>query len=486
MISEKTLKELREYLLPFQVAWVMDGAPLRIMEKSRQVGATFVDALDSVMKAGRRDARLDVWVSSRDEQQARLYLEDCARWAQVLRRKVTMSADAVEFRNGRRIYSVSSAPDALAGKRGHVKLDEFALHQDQRMLYQVAEPVTTWGGQLSVISTHRGAGTVFNEIVRSVREGRDSMGWSLHSVPLMRAVEEGLVEKVVGKSETRNPKENQNPNLREGWVARVRRECIDEEQWLQEYCCVPADESSAFITFEMITGCEDGELRLMELGELGAWIAGGGIANSRWGIKNCKLEIGNFKLGEELAGSQSQIVNSRSQIAKGESLYVGVDVGRKHDLCVIDVGERVGDVIWDRVRLEFQNRSFSEIESELFLLLKLPQVKRMCIDATGMGMQLAERAEDRFAWKVQPITFTAPVKEELAFGLRSDFQERKLRIVSDDKLRSDLRGIKKEVGLSGNIRFLGESKDGHCDRFWALALRQYAARYRSEVGAAVG
>ena len=29
----------------------------------------------------------------------------------------------------------------LAGKRGHVKLDEFALHQDQRLLYQVAKPV---------------------------------------------------------------------------------------------------------------------------------------------------------------------------------------------------------------------------------------------------------------------------------------------------------------------------------------------------------
>jgi len=41
--------------------------------------------------------------------------------------------------------------------------------------------------------------------------------------------------------------------LREAWLAKVRAECIDEEQWLQEYCCVPADESTAFITFEMIT-----------------------------------------------------------------------------------------------------------------------------------------------------------------------------------------------------------------------------------------
>jgi len=166
--------------------------------------------------------------------------------------------------------------------------------------------------------------------------------------------------------------------------------------------------------------------------------------------------------------------------------YLGLDVARKHDLCVIDVGEKIGDVVWDRARFEFQGRTFSEIEAELYRLLKLPQVKRACIDATGMGMQLAERARDRFAWKVEPITFTAAVKEELAFGLRTDFEDRRLRIVSDDKLRSDLRGIKKEVSLSGNIRFLGESKDGHCDRFWAKALRQQAARYKTQVGAAVG
>ena len=461
------MKIEEDFLLPFQRAWVRDRSRLRIMEKSRQVGGSWVDALDSVMKVGKSDARLDVWVSSRDERQARLYLEDCGWWAKVLRRRARMSADALEFRNGRRIYSVSSNPDALAGKRGHVKLDEFALHQNARMLYQVAKPVTTWGGELSIISTHRGAQTVFNELIREVRENGNPMGWSLHSVPIQRAVEEGLVEKIrrkrekdqterTNRTDQTNGKDRTNGTTapekeiterRMEWVGKIRSECIDEEQWLQEYCCVPADESTAFITFEMITGCEDGELKLVGIEE---FAEGGG------------------ERGEERA------------------FYVGVDVGRKHDLCVIDVGERIGDVVWDRARLEFQGRSFSEIEAELFRLLKLPQVKRACIDATGMGMQLAERAEDRFAWKVEPITFTVAVKEELAFGLRSDFQDRKLRIVSDDKLRSDLRGIKKEVSLSGNIRFLGESKDGHCDRFWAKALRQHAARYRSEVGAAVG
>src|SRR5438552_7280881 len=124
---------------------------------------------------------------------------------------------------------------------------------------------------------------------------------------------------------------------------------------------------------------------------------------------------------------------------KKPQFFLGVDVARKHDLCVLDAGEKIGDVIWDRLRLELRGKSFSEIKFELYRLLKLRALKRCCIDASGLGLQLAEEAERDFGWKVEPITFTATVKEELAFGLRSDFQDRRLRIVADDKLRADLR-----------------------------------------------
>jgi phage FluMu gp28-like protein len=78
------------------------------------------------------------------------------------------------------------------------------------------------------------------------------------------------------------------------------------------------------------------------------------------------------------------------------------------------------------------------------------------------------------------------VKEHLAYQLRGDFQDQLLRISRDERLCDDLRGVKKEVTDCGNIRFAGESSDSHCDRFWAKALRQQAARYRSDcIGGAV-
>ena len=142
-------------------------------------------------------------------------------------------------------------------------------------------------------------------------------------------------------------------------------------------------------------------------------------------------------------------------------------------------------MVWDRVRVELLNRPFAEIEEQLYQLLEVRQVRRACLDATGMGFQLAERARERFEWKVEPITFTAQSKEELATGLKVDLEKRHVRLVDDPNLRADLRGIRKEITLSGNARYAGESPDSHCDRFWAKALRQHAARYRTCAGALV-
>jgi len=294
-------------------------------------------------------------------------------------------------------------------------------------------------------------------LIGDVRHRGNPIGWSLHTLPIQTAVEQGLVERI-------NTKTGGNES-RTAWLARQRAECIDEEQWLQEYCCVPADESSAFITFEMLDACEDPGLRLLTADALLDSLANSPLPSDGTGIK-----------GE---GPFPSTPNPHS------SLYLGVDVARKHDLCVLDLGEKIGDVVWDRVRLELENKSFSEIKSELYRLLRLPQLKRCCIDATGLGMQLAEEARMDFGWKLEPITFTAPIKEELAFGLRTDLEERKVRLAADERLRADLRGMRKEVTSSGNIRFAGESRDSHCDRFWAKALRQHAAKGGDEIYAMV-
>ena len=182
---------------------------MRICQKSRQIGLSYVDSYDSVSKAAVARGR-DVWVMSRDEAQAKQYIRYCKRWAGLLQcaaarlrargfpaaQRQSCQVQVLTFASGLSIYALSSNPDAIVGKTGHVKLDEFALHRDQRTLYAVAKPVIQWGGTLSIISTHRGIGTVFNEIITAIRERGNRMGWSLHTIPIQSAVEQGLVEKI--------------------------------------------------------------------------------------------------------------------------------------------------------------------------------------------------------------------------------------------------------------------------------------------------
>ncbi len=456
--SAKLSRPTREYayFLDYQRDWIFDKARLRIVQKGRQIGLSYADAYDSVKKAAMKGG-LDVWVVSRDEVQAKQYIRYCKKWAELLMEPFkdmgepivaevegkAVRAQAITFASGATIYALSSNPDAIVGKTGHVKLDEFALNKDQRMLYAIAKPVTTWGGTLSIISTHRGANSVFNELITDILERGNKMGWSLHTIPIQRAVDAGIVERidlVTGGSLTREllpAGTGEAPGvqfipLREAWLAKQRAECIDEEQWLQEYCCIPADEGAAFISYDMITACEDETSR----------------RPLEW-IESCDPST---------------------------RLFLGFDVARKHDLSVIDVEEKVGDVFWERGRIEMRAMPYHEQRETLYRLLRNPRVKRCCIDATGLGDQLAEEAKYAFGYKVEPIKFTGPVKEDLAFPLRAAHEDRTLRYTHDSKLRSDLRGIKKETTASGNLRFVGDSDDSHCDRFWAKALALHAGK----------
>ena len=210
-----------------------------IVEKGRQIGLSYAAAYKAVRLVTLRTARLDVWVGSRDEMQARQFLLHCQHWARCLNRAAealeqtvllrggnSIQVQVLTFATGLCIHCLSSNPDAIVGKSGHVILDEFALHRDQRQLYSVAKPVIQWGGTLTIISTHRGMGTLFHELVETVRRRGNPMGWSLHSIPIQKAVEQGIVEKI--QSATGEPAGKTKKEVvaqRKAWLARQRAEC---------------------------------------------------------------------------------------------------------------------------------------------------------------------------------------------------------------------------------------------------------------------
>lgn len=442
----KIVPQENTLLLGYQKRWVLDRSRIKIMEKSRQIGISWASAYALVRRKALAGARYDAWVSSRDEIQARLFLEDCKHFAGTLHTAcrdlgVDLISDAktyvLEFASGVKINSMSSSPDAQAGKRGDRLLDEFALHKDPRKLYAIAYPGITWGGQLEMVSTHRGSHNFFNELITEVREKGNPKKISLHRVTLEDALKDGFLHRLQSKLAA----DDERQEMDEGdYFNFIKGGCADEESFLQEYMCVPADDASAFLSYEMIAACE-------------------------------------YERNPERLFDTADF----SDLSESKALYAGVDVGRNHDLTVIWVNSYEGERHLCRRLICLKGMSFSRQEEILYLILALPNLRRCCIDASGLGMQLAERAAERFGrYRVESVKFSGPVKEELAYPFRTCFEDLNIRIPADPKLRSDLRAIKKETTASGNIRFSADrSENGHADRFWALALAIHA-RGRSD------
>lgn len=417
------------YFLPYQERWIADQSRMKIWEKSRRIGATYVQAYEDVKDAAREIEPMDVWFSSADESAAKEYILYCTQWARlfkvaaedlgelVIDEKKGIKALVIEFANGKRIHGLSSSPNAFRSKGGKLVLDEFAFHADPEAMWKAAVPIVTWGFPVRVLSTYNGKG---NRYFRMVNEAKKGNKWALHTTTIETAVAEGIVDRIVGHPAS------------EKEIADFLADCLDlagdEETYQQEFMCNPVDEATAWLTWLLITGAESAD-----------------------------------------AG--------RPELYAGGDCYVGMDIGRKRDLTVIWVLERVGDVLWTREVIPMKKAKFSEQDAELDRVFATYRVRRCCMDETGLGMKPVEDAKDRHGeYRVEGVTFTNPVKHHLANLAKTNFEDRSVRIPASKVIRNSHHAVRKLKTAAGNPRFDADRTEvGHADEFWAHALALHAA-----------
>jgi len=215
--------------------------------------------------------------------------------------------------------------------------------------------------------------------------------------------------------------------------AAIREAMDDDTLFRQEFLCEFLDESTAFLTYAQIAACVDA------------------------GLVPAK-------------DVESLQVDPRE-------LFVGVDVGRYRDLTVVWVLAKEADRLVTAGLFELAGATFSAQEKLLCDILRLPQVRRCCMDAGGLGMQLAEQAAERFgAHRVQAVTMTAALKSQLAGGLRIEVEKGRIRIPGDERIRKDWHSIRRHMSTSGHFVLDAPRREGsHADRFWAAALGLHAA-----------
>jgi len=105
-------------------------------------------------------------------------------------------------------------------------------------------------------------------------------------------------------------------------------------------------------------------------------------------------------------------------------------------------------------------------------------IRRACIDATGIGDMLVEEAQRiHGSYRVEKVKFTAPVKDHLASLGRGLFEDKRTRVPAEREIRESFHTVRKTVTISGNVRYDAASTEaGHADDFWAFSLAKEAGK----------
>lgn len=181
------------------------------------------------------------------------------------------------------------------------------------------------------------------------------------------------------------------------------------------------------------------------------------------------ITSGNTYIGLELL--TKAFLSDVSNIPFGTGYtYIGVDIGRHHDLFVIYVIENINGIYYERERVELAKTPFHIQDEALEKAIKLYKPVGVRIDATGMGEEKAEKFSNKYSF-CSGIKFTNESKIKMAGDLKALFERGIIKIPPDQDLINDIIKVKRKATIAGNIRFEAETTaEGHADRFWALAL----------------
>jgi phage FluMu gp28-like protein len=464
-------------LLDYQKRWIEDRSRLKIAVKGRQEGYSFCAALEAVVRCLERKT---TWIFlSKGERQSKLLMDKVASHLKAMgvmaelidshfMEGTLLKQLEARLSNGSVIYALPANPDTARGYSGNVTLDEFAFHQDAAKIYAALYPTVTRGYSIEVISTPNGKQGMFFELARRAglvegEEGDPAALWSTHRVDIYEATAQGLADMVPEAPASLPPDllDKASLGFRDRgiqadrrmikFVAALRAGIDDEETWLQEFCCQFVSTAENFFPPELLAACV-----------------------SREASVSTPLAL--------LAGEPGEF-------------YLGIDIGRQHDRTVMWLdkvrpamrhsasGEEFPtSVATARHVRTILRRPFAEQLDAARELMRAEKddgetlVRRACIDATGIGAMLAETLQAEFGHRIEPVVFTASVKEDLAFRTKRLAEAGQIELPDDPAVRRAFSAVKKTVTASGSIRFDAARTDaGHADEFWAKSLADLAA-----------
>jgi phage FluMu gp28-like protein len=442
---------------PFQIQHLNNSALFGLARKTRQAGWSWLTSAEGVAEGCLTPRTTNVYVSiNQDEATEKIrYARQviAALDREVRPRLVIDNRLELEFQNGSRLISHPGTPPR--GKaRANVYLDEFAHYPRDREIYTAALPAATRGGRIRIGSTTLGASGLFWEI--ATERMRRYPGYRRSFIPWWWV-----------KSLCRNLGEAAKLAAHMLTEERVRLfgtqrliEIFDNlplEDFQQEYECSWVDENTAWITWEDIkrnqVDAQAGALWYRQARSVDAALAA--INELAVAIKEGKVE---------------------------PALAVGFDVGRKKDLSEMTfIGKGATAQRPYRLGISLFNTPFDDQYAVAAKALEVLPVVKLLVDQNGLGMQLAEKLNQRFRSRAEGAGFTNSTKEIWAVGLKVEMQRGHVPLPIDRELAYQIHSIKKVVTASKNVVFDTVGNESHhADKFWSLALALAASGVTSQ------
>lgn len=426
-------------LEPYQKQFLKTKANYRCVEKSRQVGFSWLFAAEAIARCHLRNTHNSIFVSYNlaDSKEkiayaAQMHEELPLEFQKKLEVNSKLELGFISNSAHRRMTRIISHPSrAPRGKKGDIYLDELAHYANDRDVYKGSTALILRSrGQLTICSSPLGRRGLFWEISRQeIRPyknyWRQKIPWWLCSFFRKDRSTEGLLA-AARECPTLPTKERVYKHGHQGIVEQFEGMPLDDFQ--QEFEVLYVDESMAFFPYDLILPSTNEEL--------------------------------------ELADDFTQI-----KPRKDSRLVAGFDVGRKKDLSELSVFEE--DASGKKVcrgLFSYKKTAFKAQEGALRQLMDLLPIAKLYIDQNGIGMHLAENLSDDYP-QVEPFTFSTASKEVLANDFKIGLQNMSIVLPRDRSLTSQIHSIRKRTTAAGRVIFeSNDGSEGHADRFWSVAM----------------
>lgn len=452
-------------LLPYQEKWLLNDSAVKVWQKSRRIGASYVEALNCVLKAAKskREGGENCYYISYAKDMTQQFIKDVSYWAKLmdiacedLGESLIKDEDKditiykVRFDSGFEIWGLPSVPRSIRSKQGHIVIDEAAFCEDLKELLKASLAMLMWGGSVCVLSTHNGEDNQFNILIKEIESGKKD--YYLQTTDIDEAIRDGLYKRICEIS-----KLSYSKSAEKEWLKNLIKDYGDAYE--EELYCIPSRNGEKYFNRALLETVANEKIEVFRFYEKDDFVY--------------KSESERYKRILEYFNQVKYIF----QTIDSETV-LGEDFGRSGDLTVLWFEKLAKDDTSKTLCvIELRNIPFSN--QEQFILLCLNELGKKFLggafDSRGNGQMIAENLSLEYRGLILQVMLSRKWYSENMPKLKSAIEDKttdipKDNLIIDDFLTAEVyQGIplvRERIGKAGNKR--------HGDSLIAKAMAIYA------------